>query len=365
MPLPPAPCGAVERIWHGLASEFVKKGHHVTFLCRSHPSQVSDETVNGIRYIRRLHLRRTGNIYVDLLKDFFYATRMAALLPRSDICVTNTFWLPVLASRFRKNVGKLVVAVHRYPKNQMSLYRNCDRLTAVSNAVRNAIVQQTPNIAHLVNVIHNPIKTEIFKPPQKSRIANGERIIIYTGRVHPEKGIHILIDAFAMLYPVFPNLRLRIVGPIEKQHGGGGKVYIAQLKEKVGDLPVVFSGAINDPIKLAEALQEATYYCYPSVASKGEALPVAPLEAMATGLVPVVSNIEQFNNYIDDGSNGYFFDHNSGCPHKALCDVLTKLITNTDRTKQMSVQAAKKAAEFNYQNIAKLYLDDWEGLLST
>jgi len=135
MPLPPAPCGAVERIWYGLAAEFVKKGHHVTFLCRNHPSQVPDETTNGIRYIRRLHLRRTSNIYVDLLKDLLYATKMATLLPRADICVTNTFWLPVLASRFRKNIGKIVVAVHRYPKNQMGLYRNCDRLTTVSNAV--------------------------------------------------------------------------------------------------------------------------------------------------------------------------------------------------------------------------------------
>jgi len=363
-PCPPAPSGAVNKIWCGLSSVFAERGHEVTILCRKHETQESDEILHGVRYMRRTQLRRTNNITLDLIKDLFYAARMTSLLPKSDICVTNSFWLPILASRFRKNIGKIVVAAHRYPKGQMWLYSRCDRLAPPSKAVGVAIAHQTPKVAHLLKVISNPIDTHVFVPPTVIRSFTGTQTILYTGRINPEKGLHILMGAFLLLYSKFPNLKLRFIGPWKKEEGGGGLTYLNGLREKASGLPVEFPGGIANPRDLAQELQEAHYYCYPSVAAKGEACPVAPLEAMATGLVPVVSRIDQFRDYIEGGKTGYFFDHDSDRPDRALADTLARLITSRSTTEKMSVQAARKAAEFSYENIADAYLEDWKSLCS-
>src|SRR5205085_2855098 len=93
-----------------------------------------------------------------------------------------------------------------------------------------------------------------------------------------------------------PDARLRIVGPIDVKAGGGGEEFVKQLTAVANGAPVEFTGPIFDREKLAQILQQAHCYTYPSLAEKGEALPVAPIEAMATGLVPVVSNMDCFRD---------------------------------------------------------------------
>ena len=107
-PVPLAPCGAVERMWQNLAEVFADRGHSVTVLCRHWPGQAKDETIDGVRYIRRTQLSHTKSIKWDLLQDLWYSVRMWWLLPRADVTVTNVFWLPVLM-RFRKRAGAVVV----------------------------------------------------------------------------------------------------------------------------------------------------------------------------------------------------------------------------------------------------------------
>lgn len=364
-PLPPAGCGAAEKIWSGLAHEFVANGHQVTFLCRAHPTLVSNETSKGVAYVRRTRFRRSNNIYWDLVKDMIYSLRMLFLLPKSDILITNVFWLPLLVSLFLPKIAKLVVNVARFPKGQIPLYQGADRLAVPSQAILKAIEAQCPKVIDKVKIIPNPIDISAFKPPSRQRQMSGEQIILFTGRVHPEKGVHILIDAFAKLYKEIPSLRLRIIGPTVIEEGGGGKNYLNQLKEKALGLPVEFVGPIYTPTQLAKALQSAHFYCYPSLADKGESFGIAPLEAMATGLVPVVSNLACFRDFIDDGDNGIFFDHRAPNPIINLAAALKSIIVNPEKAKLMGKKAAERAKSFSYQNVAKLYLEDFQNLLAS
>ena len=52
-PVPAVRGGAVQRLWEGLAREFAKRGHEVTIFAREFPGQATEETVDGIRYVRR------------------------------------------------------------------------------------------------------------------------------------------------------------------------------------------------------------------------------------------------------------------------------------------------------------------------
>lgn len=96
-PTPPAPTGAVQRLWFDLAAEFQSRGHLVTIAAQRYGDQRREETCpTGVRIRRRTSLRQGRFIYFDLLKDLYHSLRMIPLLPAGDIVVTNTFWAPVL-----------------------------------------------------------------------------------------------------------------------------------------------------------------------------------------------------------------------------------------------------------------------------
>jgi glycosyltransferase involved in cell wall biosynthesis len=248
----------------------------------------------------------------------------------------------------------------------MWLYRRVDRLSAVSTAIADAIVKERPELAPRVRVIPNPIDVGFFKPPASRDYANASgsgRTITYTGRVHPEKGVHVLVEAFTRLYAEFPDLRLRIIGPSRVDRGGGGDEYVAKLKGLAAGKPVVIDEPIYDRARLAEALQQATYYCYPTLAEQGEAQPVAPMDAMACGLAPIVSDIPQFRDYLRDGEHGVTYNHRSGDLAANLSASIRRLVADPALATQLGDAATRQSQQFSYDLVADQYLADFRGLL--
>nr|RNJ65364.1 MAG: glycosyltransferase family 1 protein [Leptolyngbya sp. IPPAS B-1204] len=295
-------------------------------------------------------------------RDFIYAVSTVPTLPPADILVINDFWLPVFAPLHPAS-GKVVVNAARVPKGQYFLYSRVDRIIGVSKAVQEAIIQQNPNLASRVTSIPNPVNTQIFTPSSLPKPEREEKVVLYAGRIHPEKGLHLLIDAFVVLSKKFPAIKLRIVGPYQEHQGGGGQSYLQKLKLKAQNLKIEFLEPTFNPHQLANFYRDADLFCYPSLAEKGEAFGVAPLEAMATGLVPIVSNLDCFRDFITEGMTGFFFDHRDNCAIGNLVETLTFAISNPEITRRMSLAASQKASEFSYQNIAQLYLNTFKELL--
>jgi glycosyltransferase involved in cell wall biosynthesis len=362
-PVPALQGGAVNRLWQGLAEEFATAGHDVTMLCRSYPSQPERETINGVNYIRRSGYSQSRSITLDLIKDLVYAIRVTPTLPRADIVVINDFWIPLLAAMLRSNAGRIVINVNRFPKRQFFLYAGAARFAAASRAIEEAISKQHKSAASRTRVLPNPIDTEIFSPPESLRRMKKDSTVLYVGRVHPEKGVHLLIEAFALLSQQLPETKLRILGPVKENQGGGGESYMRSLKAKAQGLNVEFSEPIFDVYRLADAYKEADVFCYPSLAEKGESFGVAPLEAMSSGLVPVVSDLDCFKDFIIQDQTGYFFDHKLPDRAEKLSEALLSVIMDLEKTYQISINAIQKAQQFSYKRIAALYLEDFENLI--
>lgn len=362
LPVPPIQGGAVHRRWQGLAEEFAKKNHQVRIVCRAYPGQPPTEIINGVTYLRKGGFSQSTNIKIDLIKDLVYALTTLPHLPPSDILVINDFWLPVFAP-LRSQLGKIVINCARFPKGQYWLYARTDKFYATSNAVKKAILEEFPSAANRLNVIPNTIDTKTFSPVNKPKLTKEETLILYVGRIHPEKGIHLLLDAFSILSKVIDKIKLRIIGPFEEHQGGGGEVFLKKLKFQSQGLNVEFLDPIFDVKKLADAYRQADLFCYPSLAEKGESFGVAPLEAMASGLVPVVSDLACFRDFITEDKTGYFFDHRSSEAAKNLATVLKAALDNIEKTNEISINAIRKASYFSYENVASMYLASFEELL--
>jgi glycosyltransferase involved in cell wall biosynthesis len=360
-PVPAIMGGAVEKVWFALGQEFARRGHEVLHVSRAHSELPGSERIADVRHVRVPGFDQPRSIVWLKLLDLIYSLRVCRVLPEADILVTNTFWLPVVERRPSR--GLIYVHVQRGPKGQMRSYAHVARLLAVSNAIADAIITQAPQLRDKVRVIPNPVPFKIVE-------SNGARdeTILFVGRIHPEKGIELLLEALAALRAEkFFNWKVKLIGPHETRLGGGGDEFLCAMQPLAEQSPIAvqWRGPIFDESELRADYRSAAIFVYPSIAETGDALPVAPLEAMANGCVPLVSALPVFRDYIEDGVNGFVFDHRGECGADNLLAKLNELLSLDRQARNKMADAARaKAAEFALEPVAQRYLDDFATLLA-
>ena len=376
-PVPTVRGGAAQRVWEGLLPEFVKRGHEVTVFAREFPGQPNEEMAGGIRYLRRGGYEQSTSIKRDLVQCLLYALKVARHVPPGDVVVTNDFWLPAVLPHLNRRAGKVVASIARFPKRQFFLYGKCAAIAPVSESVADGIRRQTPGIAQKITVVPNCVDAAFLVPPTRRQAQSVTRIL-FVGRIHPEKGLGLLAEALRLLAardqetkrpkdeePEFAaadgdgvspvgagrgqtnDWECVLVGPVEQSEGGGGENFAQDLKRQLHGLPVTFEPAVYNVSALAKIYDKGDVLVYPSIAEKGEAMPLAPLEGMARGLVPVVSDIAAFWEYLDPGKNGLVFDHRGPDAAINLARALQDLVSNAGKRAAMSVTARETAERFS------------------
>jgi len=356
LPVPPVMGGACEKMWHALAQKFAARGHTVLHISRKWPTFPDREEIQGVHHLRVTGYSTPSKLLTLKILDAIYTVRTIRAIPMdADIVVTNTFWAPVIIPLFRR--AKVYVDVARMPKGQMKFYRNAARLRANSTPVANAILAELPEVRHSrVAMIPNPLPDEATKPVNW---AIKECSILYCGRVHPEKGLELL----AMLAKVLPaGWKISIVGPWKTAEGGGGDAYLSSLKTLFEPNRVDFIGPIYEMEKLNLWYEKAAIFVYPSVAEKGETFGLAPLEAMAWGGVPVVSDLQCFKDFIVDGVNGRIFNHRVTDAQTQLMDCALSLINNGELRRTLGTSASKVRQTHSPISVADLFLADFARL---
>lgn len=358
LPIPPLLGGAVEKVWFGLGKEFAHRGHEVTHISRAYPNLPKGETIDGVRHRRVSGFQSPATISRRLLLDFWYAMRVRPQLPPADILLTNSFWLPAL--EYRRSRGLRYVHVGRYPKGQLKLYRKAI-LQTVSEPIRQAIIAELPRAADRVRVIAYPLADRYLRP----ELRPASQTVLYTGRVHPEKGVHLLVKAFAQLSPIDrAGWKLQIVGPSEIAYGGGGDVYLAELRAAAARTAgsIQFAGRVFEEERLIEYYNNASIFVYPSLAERGETFGLAVLEAMAAGCAPLVSDLPCFGDFIRPEVNGQAFDHRVPDPSETLVAALAAMMRNRESTQRIRHAAWLTARDYSLPKIASQFLSDFAQL---
>jgi L-malate glycosyltransferase len=161
-----------------------------------------------------------------------------------------------------------------------------EALLAVSDEVRRDFTQQLGFLG--IQVIPNYIDVETFQAKlerldrqtirREWGVGEGDVVLLNVGRLHPQKGQDILIEAFARARQEVPELLLLLLG--------GGKLREG-LEEKTRAMGLGAAVRFNAPVgDVTLYYKVADVFVFPS---RYEAFGIALLEAMAAGL-PVVAS---------------------------------------------------------------------------
>jgi glycosyltransferase involved in cell wall biosynthesis len=358
-PVPTRRGGAVEKSWYALGIEFAAQGHQVTHYSRRCDDLPEQETIESVRHVRLRSADTPRSMLVLKWRDLLYTLRVATRLTKADVIITHTFWAPIVFPLLR--FGPVWVHVQRYPKKQMILYRGAAMIQTVSMAIAQAISRQTPSARPRLRVIANP---SLPLKPAQATLKRDPNLMLFVGRVHPEKGIELLVRAAAIARRAAPALRLAIVGPSETKFGGGGREFETHLKEKIaqGDPGITFVGPVFNDAELAEYYERASVFVYPSLAALGEASPVAPLEALAHGCPVVTSDLSCFDDTVGIGSFSHRFKADEPNAAQTLADLLVRITADRGAWEASSRAARARAAEFSIGPIATEYLAQFAAL---
>ena len=362
--------GGVEKVWFTLAPEFVKRGHEVVIVSRKTPERLREETIDGVKHLRVDGFDTPRSLLWLKFLDLIYSLRAKSILPEAEIIVTNTFWLPILLRDSKR--GKIYVHVGRYPKGQMRFYGKAARLQAPSHSIARAIASEAPRLEHKVTAIPYPVTRSIRQrtdSPERTITASpaaiGDRgkIMLFVGRVHPEKGVHLLVEAFVNgARSAFADWKLMIVGPTGTRLGGGGEAYLASLQSAAGkgEGKISFTGPIFDSSELASVFRKARLFIYPSLSERGESFGLAPLEAMADGCAVLVSNLDCFQDFIRDGQTGFIFDHRTKSAANSLRQKMETVIGDEELLSRVAEAGHRKSIEYSPERVADLFLSDFK-----
>jgi glycosyltransferase involved in cell wall biosynthesis len=359
-PVPPIRGGSVERIFQNLCEVFADIGHDVTIISRRFENLPNREVINGVKYVRVASFNAPKSKLLYRIFDIIYSLRVYFALPGSDVTITHSVALPLLIPRGR--AGVIYVSIARFPKGQMAAYWRADRLQTVSTHIGDAVRRQSPSVAHLVKTVPNAV-SKIFSDAISEDRGTRKKEIIFVGRIAHEKGIHLLVQAFKLAHAQFPNWRLTIVGPHLAAQGGDGESCLEELKDLAKDLgsAVTFLGPVFDETELVQHFKRCEIFVYPSVAARGEALPLAPVEAMACGCAIVVSSLDCFKDYVRNGVNGIVFDEGD----ESGGDLAGKLITlmRDDKLREkLGMEAGRTARSYTRESVASTFLEDFNAL---
>ena len=174
----------------------------------------------------------------------------------------------------------------------------------------------------------------------------GQRRIVAAGRLSPEKGFDLLIEAFAKVAGRHPDWSVRILG-----EGPGRTDLIEQIERHGLERRVDLPGWVEDP--WAEMLA-ADLFVLPS---RYEGFPNALLEAMACGL-PAVSFRCQSGpaEIVRDGEDGLLVP---AADVEALAAAMDSLMSDDGRRRRLAERAADVTRRFSKE----LFYERWEGVL--
>lgn len=166
--------------------------------------------------------------------------------------------------------------------------------------------------------------------------------LLALGRVSPQKGLDLLIKAFALIGRERPELRLVIAGP---DWEGWGATLRDLARTCDVERRVMFTGMLTDDLKLA-ALRDAEMFVLPSYM---ENFGVAIVEALACGVPVVISDRVQIHRELASAGAAAV----APCTVEGVASAVIALLANaSDRRRLAAAGSRLVRARYGWDTVA-------------
>lgn len=268
--------------------------------------------------------------------------------------------LAVLRHSHALNVGTFHAyresnAIYEYANPLVKrIFGRLDGRIFVSDAVREYITHYFPGD---YTIIPNGIDFESFATANIQpieRFNDGRPNILFVGRMDKRKGFRHLIRAYPYVKQVIPDARLIVVGA----YGDKEKepfIRYARTHRLHGVHFVGYASSQDKP----RYYHTATVFCAPNTGF--ESFGIVLLEAMASGVPIVASDIAGFRTVVDDCAEGFLVPPEDA---HALGDAIVQLLGNPKLRADMSECGRAKAAQYDWSIIAQRVLEYYQDLLA-
>ena len=237
-----------------------------------------------------------------------------------------------------------------------------DRIVAFSGHERDAMARLYGADPSKVMLAPCGVDLTKFRPldqkeARKRLGLNGEKVVLYVGRVEPLKGLDLLVETAAQMEAGDQNVRMMVVGG-----GGPGEPETDRVRrlaeERQVDGLIDFVGRVDhDELPLyynaADVCVVPSYY---------ESFGLVALESMACGTPVVATRVGGLPTIVHHGHTGYLKSWR--CP-EAFANSVEMIFSSSGLQESMGAAARRRAEMMGWGNVALMISEEYRALAGT
>lgn len=381
-------------IWQWEVAKRLVPEHEVLIVGRREKRQPADEQFAGV-HIKRLTVAKDWRGFRKLARwaekkinaqkqayalsyyhlDYIVQAAWAARQWGAEVIQLQNFaqFAPIV--RFFNPQAKILLHMHSEWLMHLDRAALAERLRPLDSVISccDFITQNTearfPEYAGRFTTIFNGVDTQALAalptPAERPQMK-----VLFVGRISPEKGVHVLVEAFSRVAAQFPNAHLQIIGatkqlPLDmllglnedpavkalaRFYNGTEQHYYNTLQSQVQNLglgerikflgPQPYDQILNF-YRQADVYVQCTFW---------DAFPIPVVEAMAVGLPVIGSRVGGIAEAVAENSTGLLVAHNDA---DGLAAALAKLLASAELRAQFGRAAQQRAhTDFSWESIA-------------
>ena len=316
----------------GLAMALISKGAAVDIIGGDEIDSPELCTTENLRFLNfRGNQQNQGNVVMKLWKLLDYYAKLIRYAARSKPKVLHILWNNkievfdrTILMLYYKAVGKKIAfTAHNVNQarrdakdswlNRATLkiqYLLCDHIFVHTQKMKDELCQDFDVAEKVVTVIRHPVNdafpdTELTPAEAKRRLGlrDGEKAILFFGRIRPYKGIEYLLDAFRLLSADEQTIyRLIVAGEPKK----GSEDYLREIQESVqrdfkqGQVILRIQFIPDDEMEVYLKGADVLVLPYKEIFQSG-----VLFLAYSFGLPVVATDVGSFREEIVEGSTGF------------------------------------------------------------